>query len=382
MNDTAGLFVSILRAKLTGNKENLSTQNISDFLGSLYDISARQGLTNIVGEYLSDEKILGKDAVSEKFVNSIVTSLYKTERMKYDLSVISNVFEANGISYILLKGSVIRNYYPNDYLRTSADIDILIREEDVNRAVSLLSEVSFTFRERTYHDVSIITPGRNHLELHFNLLETKDNLDCILRNAWDYAVAEEGCRYRFTQDFFLFHFMAHMVYHFTTSGCGIRFLCDIWVIENKMGIKLDTAKVLLEKAGIYKFAEEIFELSHCCFDGKLHNEMTDLILEFMLSGGTIGSNENVAIMSAAQTTENAVVYALKRMFPRYKIMKEIYPILRKLPILLPVMWIYRILYKMKKGKAASASEEIKNVNSVSEKDVKDVKRIVEYLELG
>ncbi len=381
MIDTTKLFISILRAKLTGNKRDLSTQDITDSLAELYEISARQGLTNIVGEYLSDEKILGEDAISKKFVNSLVKSLYKTEQMKYDLSVIADVFEENGISYIPLKGSVLRNYYPKDYLRTSADIDILIHEENVSCAISLLSDKSFSFRERTYHDVSIVTPQRNHLELHFNLLETKDNLDSILQYAWDYAIEDKGCKYCFRDDFFLFHFFAHMIYHFTTTGCGIRFLCDLWIIENKMGIKIDTAKELLEKAGIYKFAKEMFNLSHSCFDGGSHSEMTDLLLEFMLSGGTIGKAENRAVLSASQTTQNSVLYSLKRLFPRYKVMKETYPVLRKLPILLPIMWIYRIVYKTKNGMVTSAFKEIKNVNSVSEQDVKRVKKIVEYLDL-
>ena len=35
------------------------------------------------------------------------------------------------------------------------------------------------------------------------------------------------------------------------------------------------------------------------------------------------------------------IYVFKRIFPGYRVMYDSYPIVRKCPLMLPVMWIYR-----------------------------------------
>ena len=70
-----------------------------------------------------------------------------------------------------LKGSVLRASYPQDWMRTSCDIDILVHREDLERAVELLVEKKQYRREVTnLCDVSLYAPSGVHLELHYDLV--------------------------------------------------------------------------------------------------------------------------------------------------------------------------------------------------------------------
>ena len=69
-------------------------------------------------------------------------SLYRTvayqERMEREFVRTCNLLEAAGLSYMPLKGAVIRSLYPEPWLRTSGDIDILVKDAD--RAAAVLTE--------------------------------------------------------------------------------------------------------------------------------------------------------------------------------------------------------------------------------------------------
>lgn len=127
-------------------------------------------------------------------------------------------------------------------MRTSCDIDILIYEEDLEVAINSLETKGYRCGERNYHDVSLYSPSKIHLELHFNIQENMDNLDAVLKDAWEYAVPTNTSQYAFSKEFFAFHIFAHMAYHFVSGGCGIRSLLDIWVLKHKMGISYSLQK--------------------------------------------------------------------------------------------------------------------------------------------
>ena len=57
-------------------------------------------------------------------------------------------------------------------MRTSCDIDVFVREADLDRAMEALSEnLSYRIGEISDHDVQIYTPNGQHIELHRNLIE-------------------------------------------------------------------------------------------------------------------------------------------------------------------------------------------------------------------
>ena len=251
-----------------------------DTLISIYRLAKKHDLAHIVSNFVYCNQIEINQEIRVKLHREELISVYRHEQMKYTFEQICSIFDEANLSYVPLKGSVTRPYYPYEHMRTSCDIDILIHEEDLESAISCLESNGYRCGNKHYHDVSIYSPNKIHLELHFSIQENIDYLDVVLKEAWQYAVLSKGCRYDFSKEFFVFHIYAHMAYHFLSGGCGIRSLLDIWVMEHKMNASYLCAKDLLEQAGIYRFASEMSNIANKCFTENTQDDFSELFSTF------------------------------------------------------------------------------------------------------
>lgn len=124
-----------------------------------------------------------------------------------------------------LKGAIIRDYYPSPELRTSCDIDILVPSDYLDSAIDcLVSECNYTFERRYSHDVSLFSPSKVHLELHFNLIENNEKISNVLNNIWNTSTLDKDSNFRYimSTEFFVVYHIAHMAEHFIHGGCGVR----------------------------------------------------------------------------------------------------------------------------------------------------------------
>ncbi len=376
------IFIKILRSELTETEidDSVKEQLNPDVISALYSLADHHDLAHIVFSSLYKCGLKGNGAVYSKFNQKAIMSVYRNEQMKYAYGQICDIFNQASIPYIPLKGSVIRPYYPNESMRTSCDIDILVKEENLEAAIDALVQRGFKCGERNYHDVSLVSEANVHLELHFNIQENIGKLDAVLKDAWRYARLTDGSRYKFTDEFFVFHMFAHMSYHFLSGGCGIKSLMDIWIMEHKMGITYECARELLEKAGIYQFATEISNIAEICFSCKPKDELSDTILSYIFSGGVYGTSQNKIAVKKSKS-KITLLYALQRLFLPYKSMVTLYPILQKLPVLLPFCWIARWCKMLFGGKAKHTIRELKTANNVSDDKINTITLMRERLGL-
>ena len=125
-------------------------------------------------------------------------ALFRYERINYELTEICGVLEQSEIPHMPLKGSVMRKYYSEAWMRTSADIDIRVKKEDTDRAVTALVEaLEYTVEKNSTHDVQLFSPSGVHLELHFETIaESKAvNSNTVLSRIWESAAPAEGPRF-------------------------------------------------------------------------------------------------------------------------------------------------------------------------------------------
>lgn len=376
------IFIKILCSELTGTglDNSVKKQLTSDTVLSLYSLAEHHDMAHIVFSFLHKYGLQSDDAAYSKFNQKAIMSVYRSEQIKYAYEQICNVFAKAAIPYISLKGLVIRPHYPQESMRTSCDIDILIKEENLNAAVNVLVKNGFKYINKNYHDVLLISPAGVHLELHFNIRENIDNLDSILKDAWQYTKQAEDSRYEFTDEFFVFYMFAHMSYHFLSGGCGIKALMDIWVMKHKMGLTYECAGSLLEKSGIYRFAVEISKLSEICFSGTPKDEYSDMILYYILNGGVYGTEQNKTAVKKSKT-KNTLFYLFQRLFLPYKTMVNLYPILKKAPFLLTFCWVLRLFAMLFGNKSKRTFKKIKIAKDVTESKINSITQMREYLEL-
>ncbi len=376
------ILMEILYCTINENSDDssLNEKLTSDVVAAVYGLAKKHSLAHLVARYIFKNQISVNSEIEAKLRKTDLMAVYQYERMKYSFTQICDAFDQAEIAYVPLKGSVLRAYYPTEDMRTSCDIDILIHEADLELAIGALEEKNYRCGERHYHDVSLYSPNNIHLELHFNIQENMDNLDAVLKNAWEYAEPVKGSQYAFSKDFFAFHIFAHMAYHFVSGGCGIRALLDIRVMEHKMGISYSCAKELLEKAGIYKFASEMSKLAGQCFTNSERDSFSDSILKYIFKGGVYGSAENHIAVDKSKT-KSSVTYALKRLFPPYKSMIILYPFLKKGFFLLPFCYVARWISAIFGGKSKRIASEMAYVNNISDEKIKEVKEICSHLGL-
>ena len=376
------LLTEILSAEL--GETEAAPETLSDItpetLIAVCQLAKKHDLAHIVSSFVYRNHVEVEPELLSKLEREEALSVYRYEQMKYSFSEICATLEEASIDYIPLKGAVIRPYYPKERMRTSCDIDILIHEDNLSLAIERLEKKGYKVEKRGYHDISLYSPNKIHLELHFNILENRESLDSVLKDAWQYAEQIDTHRYGFRTEFFVFQMYAHMAYHFLAGGCGMRSLMDIWVMENRMNAHFSDAEELLKKAGIYTFASEMSRIAAVCFAENNDDSFTELVLKYIYNGGVYGSYENsIAVFKTKKGSSFS--YFLKRLFMPYKTMKELFPVLKKAPILLPIFWVVRWVRAIFSGRYKSFAGEISSSKKVSDANVGEAREICSRLGL-
>ncbi len=373
------LLIALLRSELTEAEFKISVKTLTpEAADALFLLSKRHDVAHAVAPALHKCGIKLDGQAAEKFHKEELLSVFRNENIGYSYERLCAAFDKACISYVPLKGSVLRDYYPQQSLRTSCDIDILVKEDSLAAAVAALEECGFSCGERGYHDISLFSPNGVHIELHFSLSENMDKADEILSDAWSHASNAEGCRYTLSDELFVFYIFAHAAYHFLSGGCGLRTLMDIYIMRHKMGCDYLKSAELLKSADLYKFAAELSELAEVCFSYGFEDEFCDSLLDYIVSGGVYGSEQNRVAVSKSVDGSTAE-YILKRLFLPYKLMAIEYPILERCAILLPFCWVARWFRTLFGGNAGRAVKELKAASDMTAEQAENAARLRERL---
>ena len=150
--------------------------------------------------------------------------------------------------------------------------------------------------------------------------------------------------------------------------------------KNKMEISYICAKDLLQRAGIYQFAVEISKLAELCFTQKDFDSFYDSILKYIFCGGVYGSVENYIAVKKTKS-KTSLAYVFKRLFPPLNFMRNLYQILIKAPIFLPICWVIRGMHVLFGNKSKRIISEMSQVNNMSEEKMNEVSEICLHLGL-
>ncbi len=313
---------------------------------ALYRLSKHHDLAHLVADALSKHSLLPEDEkVRSAFERAQMTAVYREIQLTAATQRIRDAFREGRIPFVPLKGAIVRSFYPEPWMRTSCDVDVLIRENDLEKATQILTDIGFTTDgKQDFHDVSFYD-GDVHLELHFNIRENIEQIDGLLSDVWDYTECFQDMEYRETPAFFLFHHVAHMSYHFVAGGCGIKPFLDLWLLRKNGFCEEDKIFPLLNACGLIPFYRAIGDLTDVWLEGKEHSDLTRQMEAYVLSGGVYGTSENGNATGAARK-KGKFRYLWSLAFPSYRSMCVIYPSLRKKKVLLPFYYIRRFFAKL------------------------------------
>lgn len=383
---TTKVFFALLRSAITEAKltetelNNYSPKMLDDLLEvalkhdmlHLFALGMKQN--GLIPE--GDELGLGK---------CIFKAVYRYERLKYDYDSLCDILENAKIPFLPLKGSVIRQYYPEAWMRTSCDIDILVHEEDLDKTVDfLINDCGYTYHKKGTHDVSLFSVNGVHIELHYTLMGkgvAKSSRE-ILRDVWKWTKPKEAKSfwYEMPDELFYFYHIAHMAKHIEEGGCGVRPFIDLMILDNLKDADIDKRNQLLKEGGLLKFAEMARKLSKVWFDNLETDEVLKQLEDYLLYGGVYGNDEN-RIAVQQQKKGGKIGYALSKIFIPYDVIKFHYPILEKHKWLTPVMEIRRWGKLIFCGHLKRTTDELKFNSNITDEQAKVMRDFLDNIGL-
>lgn len=306
---------------------------------------------------------------------STIQSVLNQEMKTQEFLELSRHLRKAGVKPLVVKGIICRNLYPKPDYRYSGDEDVLCGDAQFKACHKGMIEfgmepvgTNMDSYEVPYHKPD----GALYIELHKSLFARNSDIfgDCnrYFDDAFSRAVEVEIQG----QNVDTLSFTDHMLYlilhafkHFLHSGFGIRQVCDMILFANAYGSQIDWRYVFEKTRGIRaeKFAAALFQIGEkylvfspekACYPHfwrKIQVDEQGLLLD-LLTGGIYGSSDRSRVHSSNMTL-NAVEAdkhgkksggnLLKTIFPPAKSLENRYPYLHRMPFLLPVAWVGRIV---------------------------------------
>ena len=340
--------------------------NLTDQIEDIYLLSKRHDIAHLIGDAICRNNLLSESKILYAFKQQMMMAVYRYEQQNAEFKRICEAFDEAKIPYIPLKGTVIRKYYPEPWMRTSCDIDILVKKEDYFNAGNYLAEkLNYKLQDYNSHDVSLYFTNNIHIELHHSLIEENylESTDKILDSVWNNVTpCENSVNNNMSDEMFYFYHIAHMAKHLKCGGCGIRPFIDLYVLNHKVEFDKSKRNELLIEGGLLKFAEVSEKLSEIWLGTENHDETTLLLQDFIINGGVYGNIQNRATISKETTKKRS---KFSYVWKPYDELKFWYPRLAKHKWLLPFYEVKRwftivfggaLAYKFKERKVLKDTE--------------------------
>ncbi len=374
----------LLRMEITGNPlDRTLFENIgNEEWKSVYRLSKSHDIAHLIADIAISNNLVADMEIAEKFKKQLVIAVYRYKRIQNELETVKKVLDGGKIPFIPLKGSVIRDLYPQPWMRTSCDIDILVRESNFAKATEVMEANGYSQLCQTAHDISFVGDSKVHVELHRTLIEegTIGKAERFLDHVWDYAEPKDGSyEYLLKDAMFYYYHLAHMAKHLENGGgCGIRTFIDLWILNKQNKNNTDKRNELLALGGLDKFAEAANELTRHWFENGEISPITEQLEQFIITGGVYGTSENSIIMARGKN-KSKFKYLLKRIWLPYSMLIGIYPNLRGKRILQPFYEVRRWAKLFKYDVFKSRKNEFEMSISVSNEKANQVTNMLSEL---
>ena len=382
--ETVKFLLTLLRFEI--NKAELCCHTKmsadSDVLPLLFRLSKKHDLAHLIADALDKNGLLPDDTEAKKrFFQQRSMAVYRYEQQEYEFQQICAVFQQSKIPFIPLKGAVIRALYPQPWMRTSCDIDILVKEEDLPKAIdALTTKLNYQSGNKNNHDVSLFAESGVHLELHYKLGDSNQVWDGVLAKVWDYATAEEGVRFALTQEMFYFYHIAHMAGHFKCGGCGVRAFLDLFLLRKYLSYNADVLADLLQQGGLTAFNEAVCALSEYWFGSGEETPLTLQLNDFILNAGMYGDVKNRVEITKVKKGSRWKALS-SRIFLPYNQLKFQYPVLQKHKILVPFYQVKRWFRLLNKDRRKQSVRELKMTMDEGEEKTERIAKLLKDLDL-
>ncbi len=330
--------VAVLRAMTEGTEAPPKPEEIP--WADVYNVSNAHSLASAVFKYAEQHiRASASQELLAVWLKQRQIEFAKNIRQTDEFRRVTALFSENAVRFLPLKGFLLKKLWPSPELRTMADMDMLVAAEDFERASQLLVGYGYVPEKHSNYEVhtSFDKPPFLHVELHRMLYSGSDY-------SFDEAIPRDDNPYWYLMrdvDFFAFN-IKHAMNHYEKGGCGIRAVLDHFLYR-RANPSLATSPALREKLsndGSAEFAAMLDMLSDMWFAGKEPEaELSEFEL-YTATGGTYGTVSNMMYLGMQKKGRTKQI--LTRIFPPPAVIMKRYKWVKRVPLLLPIGYIWRI----------------------------------------
>ena len=326
----------------------------------LMDLADIHSVSGILAYANSQHRLCTDPELAGALRRNLLATLSVFARRAECFSRFSRRLREAGITHILMKGAVLRDYYPVPELRTFNDFDIVIRPEDRERCHALMLEAGYTPAVDwgpvySYHREQVL------YEIHTDIMEAdvSDRADYrgYFAGMWQHTVAREEHCLEFTPEYHFLYLLTHIAKHISGSGAGARMYLDLGAFILHFGGRVDWAWIEgeLKKIKLWQFARVAFTAverwfgiaSPLSFEAAPDDVMAEF-LAYTMEAGPFGHFQREDTMANLKKNGEPGFLSrwkllLERTFPAAETIRARYTYLQKMPWLLPVAWIHRLI---------------------------------------
>lgn len=279
------------------------------------------------------------DGVRAQLSGAYHRAIFADTQLEYRKAQLHRALTDRQVPHVFLKGAVLKYDYPIPALRTMTDLDILVYTRDYDQIDAVGAALGGTLHTGDGNHRNFKFPGGVVVEFHPNILHHSAPVGVGVNPGWQYV--REG---EMTEEGLFLSVLCHLADHFVAGGIGVRFVLDMWVLNNLRSKPVDRAFVdgELQRFGLLEFTNNVEALAQCWFGEREMTPLLEELGEYILSSGSHGFMDRAMLNAVAMSQGGSRASALwhKVFYPRAEL-EDRYRWCKGKPWLLPAAWCAR-----------------------------------------
>ncbi|MGN0569545.1 MAG: nucleotidyltransferase family protein [Candidatus Fimenecus sp.] len=340
ITDTKKYFLDLVGSSICGRPVPLCPESVDTV--KLYKLSVRNAVQSILYLAIKDGAVTLPDEILKKLEKSYMAGLMREASQQEETDFIKREFSKSGVDFMLLKGSHLKSLYPVPEMRFMVDMDILVREKDIEKCRDIILSRGFYQKADNGKDIILIKEPCLTVELHKALFQEGYFMHEYFCGVWNKAESAGNNEFKMTYNDLYVYTLAHLAEHYLEAGSCFRPVMDLYLMENKLYEKLDFEYITeqFKTLGIDGFASKIRRLCRCMFDGVEYDDDLEIMENYIVLGPPVNNADEAS--RAAVSQKSKVRRIFDAVFPNLHHMELRFPKLKKYPFLLPIYWVIRL----------------------------------------
>ncbi|WP_455493158.1 nucleotidyltransferase family protein [Eubacterium sp.] len=364
---------------------------------NVFQIARRHSVPNLL--WYSIEKLNHKPSpeLMTQWFSDYGLLLRQTAYQELEAERLTHIFTSRGFDVMPLKGSQIRCYYTQPDMRAMGDIDFMVKTDGskVQRDVVKQIMLDNGYVPDVLDDGQVDAYKREdndnvYVEVHFEFMAKKHpHYDDFIIDWNSLLPTETDGLYKMSLSDLYYFNIGHFVKNMFSKGIGVKNIVDIYVLWHRLSkdeqFKMNSR---LLAAGLNDFNICLVKIADVWFGDKEDDGSTELVQDYILCNSEYGFHRNNKILNLMKNEANygqtdKKKYIKDRIFPSASELYGRFGIKKKMPFLLPFLWLARVILLLfaPKKKIEKIKNEVEVINDISQEEIEQGKKVFEQIGL-